>query len=251
MAPLRGEKRALLGGLIGLGLLNYAVTQGGITLGLSLLPSSHVALILNLNNTAQVLLFSALILREVPVPVQWAGLGLGMAGTAAFYYPLISPPGGWLGVIPVLVTGVGYAITTIYTRRLMRDGSVSALDLTVISMTAGAAGMSLVAAAVEGVPALTLSTGLALLWLAVINTAFTFTLWAHTQKVLAPFETSTLNNTMLVQIAVLSWWLLDEPLTGLKLPGVVLVTLGTLLVQVGPLLARRLGRPEPNVMSRP
>lgn len=251
MVPFKSGNKALLGGLIGLGLLNYAVSQGGITLGLHLLPSSHVALILNLNNTAQVLLFSALILREVPAPVQWAGLGLGMAGTAAFYYPLTSPPGGWMGVVPVLVTGVGYAITTIYTRRLMRAGTLSALDLTVISMTAGAAGMSLVAFAVEGVPALTLSTGLALLWLAVINTAFTFTLWAHTQKVLVPFETSTLNNTMLVQIALLSWWLLDEPLTGLRLPGVIVVSLGTLLVQVGPHFAQRMGRSGPATTSRP
>lgn len=162
------------------------------------------------------------------------------AGATAFYYPLTSPPGGWLGAIPVLVTGVGYAITTIYIRRLMRNGLVSALDLTVVSMAAGAAAMALIAGAVEGAPALTLTTGLALLWLAVVNTAFTFTLWADTWKVLAPFETSTLNNTMLVQIALLSWWLLNEPLARLKLPAIILVSLGTLMVQVGPHLAQRI-----------
>lgn len=70
MAPSKSENRALLLGLVGLGLINYAIAQGGITLGLSLLPSSHVALILSLNNTAQVLLFSALLLHEVPAPVQ-------------------------------------------------------------------------------------------------------------------------------------------------------------------------------------
>lgn len=58
----------------------------------------------------------------------------------------------------------------------MRNGLVSALDLTVVSMAAGAAAMALIAGAVEGAPALTLTTGLALLWLAVVNTAFTFTL---------------------------------------------------------------------------
>lgn len=230
--------RPLLWKLVGLGLLTYTVTQGGIALGLHLLPSSHVALILNLNNTLQVVLFSALLLREMPAALQWAGLGVSVTGAAAFYYPFTSPPGGWWGALPVLITGVGYALSTIYTRRYMRDGKVGALDLTVTSMGAGALGMAAVALTFEGIPSLTVRALLYLGWLAVVNTAFSFTLWTHTQKVLSPFETSALNNTMLVQIALLSWLLLGEPLGGLRLPGVVLVTVGTMLVQAGPRLGK-------------
>lgn len=236
---LTAMPRSLWLKLVALGTINYGLTQGGQMIGLHLLPSSHVAMILNLNNTLQVLLFSAILLKERPSLVQWVGIGLGLAGAAAFYYPLASPPGGWVGAIPVLAAGVGYAATTIWTRQLMRDRTVSALDLTVVSMLAGAATMAAVAAAAEGMPVLSARSGLLLLWLASVNTALAFTLWAHTQKVLVPFETSTLNNTMLVQIALLSWLLLGEPLGGLKLPGIGLVTMGTFLVQAGPHWLRR------------
>jgi len=230
------HRPGLLWQMAALGIVNYTISQGGVTLGLKLLPSTHVALLLNLNNTLQVILFSALLLREIPTGIQWAGLGLGFLGAIAFYYPVISPPGGWLGALPVLICGVAYAVTTIYTRRLMRHGTVGALDLTVVSMVAGSLGMVAPAWVIEGVPTLTGLTVAYLGWLAVVNTAVAFTLWAHTQKVLAPFETSTLNNTMLVQIALLAWLLLGEPLDGLKLPAILLVAAGTFLVQAGPRL---------------
>ena len=232
------DRPGLLWQMIGLGIINYTIAQGGVTLGLKLLPSTHVALLLNLNNPVQVILFSALLLREMPIGIQSAGLGMGLVGAIAFYYPLTSPPGGWLGALPVIVCGVGYAITTIYTRSLMRDGTVGALDLTVVSMVAGSLGMMLPAWAVEGLPILTAATAAYVGWLAVVNTAVAFTLWAHTQKVLALFETTTINNTMLVQIALLSWLLLGDPLRGLKLPAILLVAAGTFLVQAGPRLGR-------------
>jgi drug/metabolite transporter (DMT)-like permease len=69
-----------------------------------------------------------------------------------------------------------------------------------------------------------------------VNTAFAFTLWNHTLKVLTAVESSVLNNTMLVQIALLAWLFLDESLDARQLAGLALATAGVLLVQ---LTARR------------
>lgn len=218
----------------GIGLLNYAVTQAGVTLGLTKLSPTHVSLILNVNNTLQVILFGALILREVPGLIQSIGLMAGIAGVFYFYWPLTSPPGGWWGGLPVLIAGVSYALVTIYTRKYVKSGGIGALALTEVSMAVGAVALAVVAFVVEGLPRLTPVTFGYLLTLAVVSTSITFPLWAHTQKVLAPFETSTLNNTMLIQTALLSWLLLGEPLGGQQVVAILVVSAATLLVQAGP-----------------
>lgn len=71
-----------------------------------------------------------------------------------------------------------------------------------------------------------------ILWLAVVNPAFAFTLWNRTLRTLSAMESSIINNTMLFQIALLAWVFLGERLTGRQALGMVLAALGTLAVQV-------------------
>jgi len=84
----------------------------------------------------------------------------------------------------------------------------------------------------QGLPSLSLQNWAIIAWLAVVNTAFAFTLWNHTQRTLTAVETSIINNTMLIQIAVLAWLFLDEDLSGREVFGLVLAGVGTLIVQV-------------------
>jgi drug/metabolite transporter (DMT)-like permease len=64
-----------------------------------------------------------------------------------------------------------------------------------------------------------------------VNTAFAFYLWNQTLKVLRAFELSILQNTMLIQVAVLAWIFLGERVTNEMAFGMVLVLLGVALVQ--------------------
>jgi drug/metabolite transporter (DMT)-like permease len=57
-------------------------------------------------------------------------------------------------------------------------------------------------------------------------------LWNRALRVLSATESSILNNTMLFQIAVLAWLLLGQPLTVRQIVGMVLASLGTLVVQM-------------------
>ncbi|MBN1566165.1 MAG: DMT family transporter, partial [Anaerolineae bacterium] len=75
-------------------------------------------------------------------------------------------------------------------------------------------------------------------WLAVVNTAFAFTLWNHTQRTLPAVESSILNNTMLIQIAVLAWVFLGEALAAREIAGLALAGFGMLVVQVQPSMRR-------------
>ena len=69
-------------------------------------------------------------------------------------------------------------------------------------------------------------------WLAVVNTALAFTLWNHTQRTLSAVESSIINNTMTIQIAILAWVFLSESLTPREIGGLALAGVGTLIVQV-------------------
>jgi drug/metabolite transporter (DMT)-like permease len=85
---------------------------------------------------------------------------------------------------------------------------------------------------VEGVPRLDLSAWLIVVWLAVVNTALAFTLWNHTLRSLTAIESTLINNTMLVQIAILAWLFLGEPISLREGAGLVLAVLGVLCVQL-------------------
>ncbi|MDQ2848487.1 MAG: DMT family transporter [Actinomycetota bacterium] len=65
-----------------------------------------------------------------------------------------------------------------------------------------------------------------------MNTAFAFTLWNHTLRRLTAVRSSVINNTMLIQIAVLAWIFLDEPLGVRQIVGLVLATVGSAAVQL-------------------
>ncbi|MCZ7670641.1 MAG: DMT family transporter [Chloroflexi bacterium] len=59
-----------------------------------------------------------------------------------------------------------------------------------------------------------------------------FTLWNHTLRTLSAMESTVINNTMTVQIAILAVLFLGETLNGRELLGLAAVVSGTLLVQV-------------------
>lgn len=84
----------------------------------------------------------------------------------------------------------------------------------------------------EGVPILGWVECSMVVWMAVINTAFAFTLWNLTLQTLTAMESSIINNTMLVQIAILAWIFLGEKIDLHMGVGLILVSIGVVLVQL-------------------
>ena len=72
-----------------------------------------------------------------------------------------------------------------------------------------------------------------ILWLAVVNTALAFTLWNLSLRHLGAGESAVINNTMLLQIALLGWIFLDEVPTALQWFGLVVVSTGIAISQLG------------------
>jgi drug/metabolite transporter (DMT)-like permease len=230
LAALRTLPAGSWARLILLGLLFYSVTQGAQFLSLAYLPAVTVSLVLSFTAIAVALLGIPL-LGERPTPTQWGGTGLYLIGVFIYLSPVSLPGHEVLGLVVACVGLLANALSSILGRHVNRSGELGPMAITVVSMGLGAAVLLVGGIAVQGLPHLTLANWALVLWLAVINTAFAFTLWNQTLRTLSAMESSIINNTMLFQIAILAWVFLGEALSGQEVAGMVLAAVGTLAVQ--------------------
>jgi drug/metabolite transporter (DMT)-like permease len=229
--PLRSLSRGAWARLVALGLLFYAVTQGAQFLGLAYLPAVTVSLLLNFTTVA-VALMGIPLLAERPTVLQWSGVLLNVAGIVTYFYPVAIPAHQVVGLTVLVIGVLANAGSSILGRRVNRAGDVPPLTVTVVSMGIGAVVLLVTGVLAQGVPRLNPAHWAIVGWLAVVNTAFAFTLWNHTLRTLSAMESSIINSTMLVQIAVLAWLFLGEQLTWQEGIGMALAGLGALIVQL-------------------
>lgn len=217
--------------LVGLGLLFYALTQGAQFLGLAYLPAITVNLLLSFT-TVVVVLMGIIFLKEWPTLFQWGGVGLYLVGAVIFFYPASFPPGQLFGLIVVII-GVGAnAGSAVLGRFVNRRADLPPLTVTFASMGIGAAALLIASLTIEGLPSLTWLNWAIIGWLAVINTAFAFTLWNWTMRLLSALESSIINNTMMIQIPILALIFLGERITWREALGMILAGVGILIVQL-------------------
>ncbi len=231
LKPLRSLSRGAWARLVALGLLFYAVTQGAQFLGLAYLPSVTVSLLLNFTTVA-VALMGIPLLAERPTVLQWSGVVLNVAGVVTYFYPVAIPAHQAVGLAVVAIGVLANAGSSILGRRVNRAGDVPPLTVTVVSMGIGAVVLFVTGVLAQGLPRLNPAHWAIVGWLAVVNTAFAFTLWNHTLRTLSAMESTIINSTMLVQIAVLAWLFLGEQLTWQEGIGMALAGLGALIVQI-------------------
>lgn len=216
--------------LAGLGIVYYAGAQGTQFVALSYLPAITVNLLLNFTSVMAAL-FGLIFLAERPTSGQWGGIGLTLAGAWVYFYPVNILPGQGFGIFVALIGALTNAVGAILGRAVNRTGDLPPLDVTVASMGVGAPLLLITGTLTQGLPSLSLQSWAIVTWLAVVNTAFAFTLWNLSQRTLTAFESSTLNNTMLIQIPILAVLFLGESLTLKQGLGLVLAGLGTWVVQ--------------------
>lgn len=244
-APVAGAPALPWGRLASLGLVFYACTQGAQFLALALLPAATVGLFLA-GTPLLVALASGAWLREPPRGLQWLGAAILLAGAALYLgagWPAGAARGLWVAAFAVAANAGGALLG----RALHRRGEVAPLDATALSMAIGAGALLLAGRLLEPRPSFAPAALAILGWLAAVNTAFAFWLWSRTQRVLSATESSVLNNTMLLQIALLAWLVLGEELSGRQLAGLAAVASGAAVVQWRPrrLLNSRGAPPAP------
>ena len=234
----------LVGRVAVYGLLFVAVAQGAQFAALAVLPATAVSLVLS-SIPAVVALLALSGGRERATIGQAAGIGLLTLGAVLYFGPFQVETDAAIGFIAAGVCVLAAALSSHLGRGLARDAIArlgGPIGLTASSMAIGAVILLTVGVALEGWPRPDLGGWLIIGWLALVNTAFAFTLWNHTLRTLTAVESSVVNNTMTIQIAVLAVVFLGELLAPLQLIGLLLAATGAAVVQLAPILRIRYGR---------
>lgn len=231
------------GQLVLLGVVFYALTQGGQFLALRHLDAIPFSLILSFTPLL-VAAAGTVTLGERPSRVQWGGIVVALAGAALYFAPSGPLRGGAVGLALAGLTVCANTVSSLVGRVVNRRAIASPLVVTTISMGVGAVLLLGAGLGTGGLPSLTPRAWGVILWLAIVNTAFAFTLWNHTLRTLSAMASSVINNTMMIQIAVLAWVFLGETVGLVEGLGLLAAAVGTLLVQL-----RRPRPPRPQETS--
>ena len=220
-----------LGLLALLGIVYYALTQGALFLGLAFLPANTLSLVLTLSGVT-IALSGRIFLAENLTWLQWAGIFISISG-ALLYFGSIQAIAA-VGLLVAVFALFSNTASANLGRYVNKAANISPLLVTTVSMGIGAVCLLLAGLTTEPFPTLHINDVLIIFWLAAVNTAFAFTLWNHTMRTLTAAQSGVINNTMLIQIAVLAWIFLGEKPGGLQIAGLAIAAIGTILVHVTP-----------------
>ena len=137
-----------------------------------------------------------------------------------------------IGVVAATIAVGANSAASLMGRSVNRAAHTSPLVTTTVSMSVGAVILLGTGLAVDGFVTLTTRAVLIIAWLAVVNTAFAFTLWNLSLRHLDAGESAVINNTMMLQIALLGWIFLDEAPTALQWLGLLIVSVGIAVSQL-------------------
>ena len=217
--------------LVLLGILFYAFTQGTQFIGLSLLPAVTVSLWLNFTPLV-VAVMAILLIKEIPTLLQRVGVVLFIAGILAYFYPVNLSNAQTIGLVVMTIGVFANAASAVLGRSVNRKGNLTPVVVTVISMGIGSIILLSIGIFTQGFPTISLENIFYLLWLAIVNTALAFTIWNFTLRTLTAMESSIINGTMLIQIAVLAWIFLGEDISFKEIIGMLIASSGAVLVQL-------------------
>ena len=225
LTPREGLRFSLLG------ILLYAGTQWAVFVSLAFLPAVTVNLLWSFSSVI-IAILGIVFLFEKPGLLQWAGILLSVVRAIIYFYPVDIPNHQSIGFIVALLGILANAASSILGRDINRMGKHSPLLVSVISMGVGSVILLAAGLLLESKPDLNLQSWGIILWLALVNTAFAFTLRNHTLRTLTAMESGIIHGTMLVWIAIFAVLFLNETITPKELVGLAATGFGTLVVQL-------------------
>jgi len=227
-ASLRSLDKQQIAGLAVLGVVLIAVAQGAQFVALDNQPAATTSLVLSMTP----LLVAAVAgrsLGEHATTRQLIGALLVVGGAGMYFSGSLAATA--LGMAAAGVCLVANVAGSLLGRNINRALHRSPLVTTSVSMTFGAVLLLAVGIATEGVPSVSATAWAFIGWLAVVNTALAFTMWNHSLRHLTATESAAINNTMLIQIAVLAWVFLAETPSAIQVLGILAVTIGITAAQ--------------------
>lgn len=222
------------GKLAGYGIIFFTLTQGAQYFGLLYLPAITVSLLLSFTPIITMIL-GILLIKERPNALQLFFILLALTGTLVYFIPLMDINYSTTTLIGLLVVGFGVvtnSVSAISGRRINKSQKVSPLIVTAISMLIGSIVLLIIGLIIEGIPTISITAIVYILWLSIVNTAIAFTLWNKAMQKLKALEITIINNTMLIQITFLAVIFLGERPKPLEWVGLAILGISALFVQI-------------------
>ncbi len=135
------------------------------------------------------------------------------------------------GIFLNVLSSAMWAVAVVLTHIAVSKLRIPSLKLTTVSMMAGSSLLLLIALAHDRFHVPVAHQLLWLGYLSLVNTAFGFALYNHTMKVLGAFEIAVLQDSMVIQIGILSAIFLGDAISFRTASGMVLVVVGVAIVQ--------------------
>ena len=164
----------------------------------------------------------------------WQIIGAVVAFIGAYVFLSGSPFSGTnFGIILILISELCYALNVVLTRLIMRRPGDDAVTVSLAGTFLGT--LILVPLGLSQSPLTELANPLAWIFILVIGLIFAFAgmIWTEALNDLKAFEAAILQNTMLVQVGLLSWIFLHEQFGWLQIIGAIIVLGGAYLVNRG------------------
>ncbi len=216
--------------LSGYGLIYYTITMATMFIALSKLAAITVSFVLNFT-IIFVIIFASFVINEPPNRKQIIFIVVSFSGVFLYFYPISVLDESAFGLIIITVSVVANAMSAIIGRLINRVQTQSPLVITTLSMTFGSIILLLWSLISEGIPSITVLGVVYIIWLAVVNTAFTFTLWNKVLQHLKATEVTIINGLMLPEIAIFAIIFLDEMPNLTEWIGIIVITFSGLAIQ--------------------
>ncbi|MBM6618136.1 DMT family transporter [Bacillus suaedaesalsae] len=223
-----------------LGISGYLVAQGFQYWGQFFITPTQTSLLLNIGNTTIVAVLASILINEKIKKLTIVGMIGVIVGAGLYYFPWEFNLQDTIGISLVVFSSIGYGIHIILIRFILKKHSIKPTELVMKPMVIGAIGMLCMGIFIEALPHFSWNLVFIVLWLGIVNGSIAFTLWTWSQKYLEAFESSIINNLMLVEIAIFDMLLLNRNFTLLQFTGSVIVTSTILIVQLIPHLKKEL-----------
>ena len=155
-----------------------------------------------------------------------------MAGILVYFFPVNLSENQELGLMIMTLGVLANSASAVLGRNINLASNINPVIVTVISMGIGSIILLITGIAIQGLPSISMQNFFYLLWLAIINTALAFTIWNLTLRTLSAMESSIINGTMLIQIALLAWIFLGEQISQKEIIGMFMAAIGAVVVQL-------------------
>ncbi len=213
------------------GIVFITLTQGAQFVALSILEAITVSMFLNLTPIL-VLFIGIAVLREIPTRGQTALVLLCVIGVLMYFWPPVLTENQGIGIVIVIIGVLANAVSSVLGREINRVRIMPPIAVTAFGMLPGGLLLLLGASLVEPMMIPSPIGMLCIAWLAIVNTAFAFTIWNRTLRTLRAVDSNVINSMMLPQIILLSIVFLGERPEIVDYIALALIILSVLLLQM-------------------